>query len=151
VASIGAKSADQDASLQLRNLKSHRQWPIGSYGRNLVVFWSPDTRWLLLIDDYAADDAKIRIFDLQSSGPKEVRGLDRSLKSHVFRHIPRGKSALWFHYSQVCFTSENPSRVLLTAEAPFAPDAGGSGTGMNVQLAVDFGTMKVSEISVHVD
>jgi hypothetical protein len=149
--STGTGSPDEDALLQLVNSKTHRSWHFGQLGRNGTAFWSQDSKWLILIDEYAADDTKIRLFDLNLSSPREVHGLDARVKHHVLNHVPSRHSTLWITYPKVCFISGDSSRISRTVDAPFVPNVGGSGTGMKVDLSIQMATGKISEIAVHRD
>lgn len=146
--SAGTGSPDDDAAMEFVDSKTHRRWHVGSLERNGTAIWSDESKWLILIDEYAVDDTKIRLFHMGQSAPREVHGLDRRVRRHVLNNLPRNHSILWLNYPKVCFSSAAPSHILLTVTAPHAPNAGGSGTGMYVDLSIELSTRTVSEIAV---
>jgi len=146
--STGTGSPDDDASLRILSNTPHHIWHFGRLQRNGTAFWSEDSKWLILRDEYAADDTKIRLFDLNLSSPREIRGLDTRVKRHVLRHVPSGHSTLWITYPRICFLSGDTSRVLMRVDAPFAPDTGGSGTDMVIDLSIELAKGKITEVAV---
>ena len=93
--SIGPNSSDQTATLYIQNSRSSQKWNIGSIERNGTAFWSEDSKRLFLRDEYAADDTKIRVFDVTSSVPKEIEGLDGKIQQALFAHTPANKTTQW--------------------------------------------------------
>jgi hypothetical protein len=53
-----------------------------------TVFWSEDSKRVFLRDEYAADDTKIRVFDVAGPGPNEIKGLDGKIRTEISAHIP---------------------------------------------------------------
>lgn len=150
--SVGPKSAESVARLYIENRRTHQKWEVGSIERDGTVFWSDDSRRVFLRDEYAVDDTKIRLFDVTGHVPKEVTGLDDSIRDAVFRHISVDETTLWLYYPEVCFGATNSSTILLTADAPRVPITGsGSGKGLALKLAVDVASLKVRELSVHIE
>jgi hypothetical protein len=143
--SKGSVTWEHSAGLVILNYKTKKRWNIGSLGRNGTVFWSDDSKRLILRDEYAADDTRLRVFDLTDSGPQELHGLDRSIKKDVASHTPQTEGSLWITYPQVCFSGENSSLILLTVDAPHAPKSGGSGKSLRLRLIVDLTTQMVRE------
>jgi len=127
------------------NYETKKRWNIGSLDRNGTVLWSYDSKRLILRDEYAADDTRLRVFDLTGSGPQELHGLDRSIKRVVSTHTPRTEESLWITYPQVCFSDGNSSLVLLTVDAPHAPRSGGSGKNFRLRLSIDLTTQLVQQ------
>src|SRR5579862_4870790 len=70
--SIGPHSADRMAILYLRSNRNSRSWRVGSIERNGTAFWSEDSKRLFLRDEHAADDTRIRVFDVTGPIPKEI-------------------------------------------------------------------------------
>lgn len=145
--STGPMSAYRTALLTATDTRTGEQWSIGSLERDGTAFWSRDSERLLLEDEYAADDTKIRVFDFSNSIPKEIKGIDPELRKAIFAHISDDQTILWLTYPRVCFLSHDSSKIVLTADAPHAPKTGGSGTGLKLIFAVDLGSLKVHEIN----
>jgi hypothetical protein len=116
--SVGPHSSEQRAVLYFQNLGTRRKWRIGTIERNGTAFWSEDSKRLFLRDEYAADDTKIRVFDLTGPVPKEVNGLDRKIREAVLSLIPKNKTTLWVYYPEVCFSPGDSSTIDLLADAP---------------------------------
>jgi len=115
--SVGSPTWQQDAVLQLLNRQTNRSWIIGSLGRDAIAFWSLDGKEMLLKDEYAADDMKLRVFNVVGPRPQEAHGLDRAIKRAILSHIPIHDSTLWITYPEVCFSAEKSSMILLTVDA----------------------------------
>jgi len=146
---VGPKSAETAAPLYIENLHTGQKWEVGSIERDATAFWSGDSRRLFLRDEYAADDTHIRVFELTTETPKQIRGLDHSIRKAVFRHISSEETTLWLTYPQVCFAETTSSTILLTADAPRVPmSVSGPGKTLNMRLAVDLATLKVRELWV---
>jgi len=147
--SVGPKSAERVARLHIENRRTRQKWDVGSIERDGTVFWSADSSRVFLRDEYAADDTNIRLFDVIGQTPKEIKGLDYSVREAIFRHMSADETTLWLYYPEVCFAATNSSTILLTADAPRVPIAGsGSGKGLTVRLAVDVASLKVRELRV---
>ncbi len=144
--SEGSKSWKSEAKLHLLDRQTKRMWNVGLLGRNGTAFWSSDGKELLLRDEYAADDMKLRVFNLIGPRPQEIHGLDRAIKRAVFSQVPNHDSTLWITYPEVCFSADKSSMILLTVDAPHAPSRGGSGTDLRMRLIIDLSTLRVSEI-----
>lgn len=144
--SMGSKTWEHSATLQLLDQQTKRRWNIGSLERNGTVFWSQDSKRLLLRDEYAADDTRIHVFYLEGSDPQEIHGLDRSVKRAISSHLPPDQTTLWVTYPHVCFSSGSSSTILLTVDAPHAPSRGGEGTGMRLSLAVNLSPLEIHEV-----
>jgi hypothetical protein len=143
--SAGSVTWEHSAGLVILNYETKKRWNIGSLDRNGTVLWSYDSKRLILRDEYAADDTRLRVFDLTGSGPQELHGLDRSIKRVVSTHTPRTEESLWITYPQVCFSDGNSSLVLLTVDAPHAPRSGGSGKNFRLRLSIDLTTQLVQQ------
>lgn len=147
--SIGPKSSGSVARLYIENRRTGQKWNISTIERDGTVFWSADSRRLFLRDEYAGDDTNIRVFDLTGSAPKEIEGLDESVRNTIFRHMSAYETTQWLYYPRVCFATTGSSIILLTADAPRVPITGsGRGKSLNVRLAVDLATLKVRELRV---
>jgi len=146
--SIGPKSSETAARLYIENRRTGQKWDVGSIGRDATVFWSGDSSRLFLRDEYAADDTNIRVFEITERTPKEIDGLDGSIRKAIFSHISVDETTLWLTYPEACFAATGSSTILLTADAPRVPITNGSGKGLTVRLAVDLATLKVRELRV---
>jgi hypothetical protein len=144
--SEGSTTWQYDAKLHLLDRQTKRLWKVGSLGRNGTAFWSSNGKELLLRDEYAADDMKLRVLHLIGPRPQEIHGLDRAIKRAVLSRIPNHDSTLWITYPEVCFSADQSSKILLTVDAPHAPSRGGTGTDLRMRLIVDLSSLRVSEV-----
>ena len=142
--SVGPKSSEQTAALYLQSAQDHKKWNVGWIERNGTAFWSEDSHRLFLRDEYAADDTKVRVFDVTGSVPKEIKGLDRRIRNALFAHIPQNKTTQWLYYPQVCFAVNDSSTIILVADAPLVPIRGsGSGKPFGLKLTVNLVTLQI--------
>ena len=143
--SMGSKTWEHSATLQLLDQQTKRRWNIGSLERNGTVFWSQDSKRLLLRDEYAADDTRIHVFYLEGSDPQEIHGLDRSVKRAISSHLPPDQTPR--RHSPACLLLLwELFDILLTVDAPHAPSRGGEGTGMRLSLAVNLSPLEIHEV-----
>jgi len=99
---------------------------------------------LFLRDEYAADDTKIRVFDLTGPVPKEIKGLDSRIEGAILARIPRNKATQWLYYPKVRFAANDSSTIVLVADAPLVPkEESGSGRPFRVKLTVNVITRQV--------
>lgn len=144
--SIGPHSANRRAMLYLRNSRSSRSWRVGSIERNGTAFWSEDSKRLFLRDEYAADDTRIRVFDVTGPVPKEINELNSRIQRAISAHIPPDKTTQWLFFPKVCFAPNDSSTIFLTADAPLVPKRGnGSGTPFRLKLTVNLITLHVGD------
>jgi hypothetical protein len=142
--SIGPHSPEKKAPLYIQNTETSKKWLIGWIERNGTTFWSGDSKRLFLRDEYAADDTKIRVFDLAGAVPKEIKGLDDKIQKALFAHIPQNKTTQWLYYPEVCFAVNDSSTIILVADAPLVPKKeSGSGMPFSVKLRVNLVTRQV--------
>jgi hypothetical protein len=142
--SVGPHSSEKKAPLYIQNTETSEKWLIGWIERNGTAFWSGDSKRLFLRHEYAADDTKIRVFDLTGAIPKEIKGLDDKIQKALFAHIPKNKTTQWLYYPEVCFAANDSSRIIVLADAPLVPKKGsGSGVPFNVRLTVEVVTRQV--------
>jgi len=112
------------------------------------VFWSQDSKRLFLRDQYAADDTKIRVFDVSAGTPVEINGLDGAIQKALFTHIPKNKTTQWLYYLEACFAADDSSMVIVIADAPLIPKKGsGSGTSFDLKLTVNVLTRQVLDVA----
>ena len=98
----------------------------------------------MLRDEYAADDTKIRVFEVTGAAPKEIKGLDDKIQKALFAHIPQNKTTQWLYYPEVCFAANDSSTIILVADAPLVPKKGsGSGRPFSVKLTANLVTRQV--------
>lgn len=143
---VGPNSADKKATLYIQNTHSSKKWNVGSIERDGTVFWSEDSKRVFLRDEYAADDTKIRVFDVSGAKPKEIMGLDRKIRNTIFAHIPKSEMNIWLYYPHVCFAANASSTIIVVADAPLAPKTGGKGKPFSLQLTANLDTLKVVTI-----
>jgi hypothetical protein len=141
--SVGPNSPEQEATLYIQNTRSSQKWKVGSIERDGTVFWSEDSKRVFLRDEFAADDTKIRVFDVSGVSPKEIMGVDRRIRKAIFAHIPNTEMNIWLYYPQVCFAVNDSSTIIVVADAPLAPKKGGKGNDFGLQLTVHLNTLKV--------
>jgi hypothetical protein len=143
--SIGPNSSDQKALLYIKNSHSSQKWNIGSIERSGTVFWSEDSKRVFLRDEYAADDTKIRVFDVTDSAPKEIRGLDDRIRRAIFTRIPEDETTLWLYYPQVCFAANDSSTVIVVADAPVVRKrASSEGKSFRLKLTVNLISLQIA-------
>jgi hypothetical protein len=116
--SVGPNSLGQVAVLYIQNRKTFQKWTVGSIERDGRAFWSEDSKRLFLKDEFAADDTKIRVFEVTGTRPKEIKGLDNSIRKAIFSRIPEDEATQWLYYPKACFAANDPDTVILVADAP---------------------------------
>jgi hypothetical protein len=142
--SIGPDSPEKKAPLYLQSTENSRKWIVGWMERDGTVFWSADSKRLFLRDEYAADDTKIRVFDLTGAVPEEIKGLNDKIQKALFAHIPHDKTTQWLYYPEVCFAAHDSSTIIVVADAPLVPKKeSGSGRPFGVKLIVNLVTRQV--------
>jgi hypothetical protein len=145
---VGPRSSEQRAALFIQSAQDNKKWSVGWIERNGTAFWSEDSQRLFLRDEYAADDTKVRVFDVTGSVPKEIKGLDRRIRNAIFAHIPQNKTTQWLYYPQVCFAANDSSTIILVADAPLVPKTGsGSGKPFSLKLTVNLITLQIDPSS----
>jgi hypothetical protein len=140
--SIGPNSPDKEALLYIQNADSSTKWLLGSMERNGTAFWSKDSKRLFLRDEYAADDTKIRIFDMTGKMPQEIKDLNDKIEKALLAHVPKDKITQWVYYPEVCFADDS-STIIVLADAPLDPKEGGSGMPFDLKLTVNVVTGQV--------
>ena len=144
--SIAPKSLDETATakLYIQNIHNSQKWAVGSIERHGTTFWSDDSNRLFLRDEYAADDTKIRVFDVTGSMPKEIKGLDHRMRRSIFSHIPPDEATLWLYYPNVCFAANDSSTIIVVANAPVVRKKGNSeGKDFSLKLTVDLTSFQI--------
>jgi hypothetical protein len=145
--SVGPNSSEQRAELYIQSAQDQRKWNVGWIERNGTVFWSDDSQRLFLRDEFAADDTKVRVFDVTGPVPKEIKGLDRRIRNAIYALVPRNKITQWLYYPQVCFAENDSSTIILVADAPLDPKSGsGPGKPFGLKLTVNIVTFQVVTI-----
>ena len=144
--SVGPHSPDQRALLYIQNRESSKKWAVGWIERHGTAFWSEDSKRLFLRDAYAADDTKIRVFDLTRAVPKEIKGLDSRIRKAILARIAPNKTTQWLYYPEVCFALNDSSMIIVVADAPLVPkQESGSGVPFSLRLTVNLATLQVVE------
>lgn len=142
--SVGNESSGRGAALYMRNVQSSRKWNVGWIERNGTAYWSDDSKWLLLRDEFAADDTKLRAINVTGDGPKEISGLDGRIRKAIFAKIPPNETTLWLYYPEVCFGSGKSPTIIVTGDAPLVPKSeSGSGKPFRLRLTVDLDPLQV--------
>ena len=133
--SIGPNSPDKQALLYIQNVQNAKKVLLGSIERNGTAFWSKDSKRLFLRDEYAADDTRIRIFDVTGKLPQEIKGLNDKIEQTLLAHVPEDKETQWLYYPEVCFAADDSSTIIVLADAPLDPK-GTSGSGIPFDLKI---------------
>jgi len=142
--SVPSSSSEYRAALYIQREHNYKRWSIGWIERSGTAFWSEDSKRLFLRDEYAADDTKIRVFDLTGASPKEIKGLNNRIQSSIFARIPKNKTTLWLYYPKVCFAANDSSTIIVVADAPLVPKfESGSGKPFGLSLTVNLNTLEV--------
>ena len=130
--------------MYIQSAQDHKKWNIGWIERNGTAFWSEDSQRLFLRDEYAADDTKVRVFEVAGSVPKEIRGLDRRIRNAIFARIPQNNTTQWLYYPRVCFAANDSSTIILVADAPLIPKTeSGGGKPFGLKLKVNLITLEI--------
>jgi hypothetical protein len=130
--------------LYIQSASNSKKWTIAWIERAGTAFWSDDSKRLFLRDEYAADDTRIRVFDLAGPIPKEVKGLNGRIQQAIFSHIPPNKTTQWLYFPEVCFAASDSSTIVLVADAPLVPKReSGSGTPFSLRLTVNLTTLQI--------
>jgi hypothetical protein len=142
--SVGPHSPEKKAPLYIQNTEISKKWLVGWIERSGTAFWSGDSKRLFLRDEYAADDTKIRVFDVTGAVPKEIQGLNDKIQKALFAHIPQNKTTQWLYYPEVCFAANDSSTVIVVADAPLVPKKeSGSGKSFGLKLIVNLDPLHV--------
>jgi hypothetical protein len=143
--SVGFNSSDKNAILYVQNTHTSRKWNVASIERAGTAFWSEDSKRVFLRDEYAADDTKVRVFDLTGSVPTEVRGLDRSIRRAIFARIPASETTQWLYYPRVCFAADDSSTIILVADAPLVlKNESSEGKDFGLRLTVNLASLRIT-------
>jgi hypothetical protein len=120
-----------------------KKWNFGSIERWGTSFWSQDSERLFLLDAYAADDMRVRVFDFSQSKPQEITGVNRLLETAVLARIPKEEATLWLSYPEVCFAEGDSSTIIVTVDAPLALKTGGPGKDFGLKITLDVNSHKI--------
>jgi len=130
--------------IYIQNQKSSQKWNVGSIERDGRAFWSEDSKRLFLRDEFAADDTKIRVFEVTSTRPKEIKGLDNSIRKAIFSRIPENEATQWLYYPKACFAANDSDTVILVADAPLTKKRESSeGKDFRLKVTVNLISFKV--------
>jgi hypothetical protein len=147
--SVAAKSSERRAALYIQDAQRSKKWNIGWIERRGTAFWSDDSRWLFLRDEYAADDTKIRVFDVSGAAPKQIKGVDREIRRTIFNRIPLNKTTQWLYYPKVCFAANDSSTIIVVADAPLVPKReSGRGKPFRLKLTVNLNPLEIVDSSL---
>ena len=142
--SVGPSSVGQVAVLYIQNRKTSQKWNVGTLERDGRVFWSEDSKRLFLRDEFAADDAKIRVIEITGSRPKELRGLDSRIRQAIFSRIPENEATQWLSYPKACFAMDDSDTVILVADAPLTKKSESSGgKDFKLRMTVNLISLKI--------
>jgi hypothetical protein len=142
--SVGPKDLGQVAEIYIQNQKSFQKWQVGSIERDGRVFWSDDSKRLFLRDEYAADDTKIRVFEIIRSKPTEIRGLDSKIRRAILARIPENETTQWLYYPKACFAANDSATIIVFADAPLVKKRESSeGKDFKLKLTVDLVSFQI--------
>jgi hypothetical protein len=142
--SVGPNSPEHKAELYIQRNHSSQKWNVGSIARDGTVFWSEDSKRLFLRDEFAADDMRIRVFEVTGPIPKVIKGLNGRIQQAIFSHIPSNKTTQWQYFPKVCFAANDSSTIVLVADAPLVPKReSGSGKPSRLRLTVNLTTLQI--------
>jgi len=142
--SIGSNSPKQKAALYIQNIHTGQRWSVGPIERSGTAFWSEDSKRVFLRDEYAADYTRIRVFDVSGTAPREIKGLDGTIRKAVFARIPDNETTLWLYYPRVCFAARDSSTIVVVADAPLVPKTeSGSGKPFRLKITVNLNTLQI--------
>jgi hypothetical protein len=137
-------NSEGKAVLYIQSTSASKKWTIGSIERHGTAFWSDDSKRLFLRDEYAADDTRIRVFEVTRPIPQEIKGLNGRIQQAIFSHIPSNKTTQWLYFPKVCFAANDSSTIVLVADAPLVPKReSGSGKPFRLSLTVNLTTLQV--------
>jgi hypothetical protein len=138
-------NSDDKAVLYIQSASNSKKWTIGRIERAGKAFWSDDSKRLFLRDDYAADDTRIRVFDLTGPIPKEIKGLNGRIQHAISLNIPPNKETQWVYFPEVCFAANDSSRIVLVADAPLVlKKESSSGTPFSVKVTVNLIALEIA-------
>jgi|SRR5215469_2067463 len=142
--SIGSSSSEQQAVLFIQNIHTAQKWSVGSIERSGTAFWSGDSKRVFLQDRYAADDTRIRIFDVSGAEPREISGLDKAVRRAIFGRIPSNETTLWVSYPRACFAANDSSTIVLVADAPLVSKTeSGPGKPFRLNITLNLNTLQI--------
>jgi hypothetical protein len=137
-------NSEGKAALYILNTSSSKRWTFGWIERDGTAFWSYDSKRLFLRDEYAADDTRIRVFEVTGRIPKEIEGLNGRIQQAIFSHIPSNKTTQWLYFPKVCFAADDSSTIVLVADAPLVPKReSGGGKPFRLRLTVNLTTLQI--------
>lgn len=143
--SIVPTSSDQGVPLYLQDVHGSRKWNVDTIERSGTVFWSGDSKRVVLRDEYAADDTKILAFDTAGPVPSEIKGLDDKLRRAIFARIPENETNQWLYYPQICFAANDSSTIVLVADVPVVRKTGNSeGKSFRLKLTVNLVSLQIA-------
>jgi hypothetical protein len=142
--SVGSNSSDREAAIFIQNIHTAQKWSIGSIERRGTVFWSEDSKRVFLRDEYAADDTRIRVFDVSGGVPREIKGVDQTIRRAIFNRIPQNETTLWLYYPRVCFAAKDSSMIVLLADAPLVSKTeSGPGKPFRLKIRVNLSALQI--------
>jgi hypothetical protein len=143
---VGTRSAGRKAPLYVQDTRTFKRWKVGVIERDGIVFWSEDNRRIFLEDLYAADDTHIRVFDLTGPTPREIKGLNETIRKEIDIHIPKDESPFWLVYPETCFAADDSSVIIVVAHAPHVPEkAGVPAKPLRIKMTVNVVNLQILE------
>jgi hypothetical protein len=135
--SIATKSPDQNAIYTSRT--------------HIALRSGTSVRWNATERCFGARAARERFFEIltqlmtQESGPlispvqrqEKLRGLDRAIRQAIFARIPKNETTLWLYYRKACFSADDSSTILVSANLPLAlknEDSKGKSFGLTLTI-----------------
>jgi hypothetical protein len=119
---VPGKNVFTDASVFLATSgDSPKKWRIDWLHRRGSAWFSDDSHWLVLRDEFAKDDTALRAFDLSGDAPREIHHLDDHVRRAIQKQIPKGMAAEYVKYPDVCFADGAPATFLVLSDTPILP------------------------------
>jgi hypothetical protein len=99
----------------------HKKWRLDYLHHRGAAWFSDDSHWLILRDDFARDDTSLRAWDLSGAAPRELKHVDANVRRAIEKQIPKGMAAEWVKYPDVCFADGAPATFLVLSDTPILP------------------------------
>jgi hypothetical protein len=118
---VPGKNVFTDASVFIATGDGSKKWRIDWLHRRGSAWFSDDSHWLVLRDEFLKNDTSLRAFDLSGDSPREIKHVDSAIRRAIEKQIPKGMAAEWVKYPDVCFADGAPSTFLVLSDTPILP------------------------------
>ena len=95
VLGVPGKNVFTDASVFIATGSGEKKWRIDWLHHRGSAWFSDDSHWLVLRDDFAKDDTALRAWDLSGDSPREIKHVDANIRRAIEKQIPKGMAAEW--------------------------------------------------------